>query len=139
LEASRGRMAEAEVALERGAELSADRSGRRPQYAQFLIAKGETAKAQAYVQSLTERAPDFLPAWLLLAQIAANGHAYDEAAKHLERILSRDPANPDALLLNGRIRLAKGDFEKAIAEFERALTIFPSAPQFLYQLAAAYA
>lgn len=139
LEASRGRMAEAEVALERGAELSADRSGRRLQYAQFLIAKGETAKAQAYVQSLTERAPDFLPAWLLLAQIAANGHAYDEAAKHLERILSRDPANPDALLLNGRIRLAKGDVEKAIAEFERALTIFPSSPQFLYQLAAAYA
>jgi len=39
-------------------------------YAEFQAARGATNDARATLKEITRQAPDFLPAWLLSAQLA---------------------------------------------------------------------
>src|SRR5690606_9337185 len=102
LAASKGDLALAEAELKRAAELSPARSTRRLQYAQFLIQKGDTAAGKAAIEEMTRQTPDYLPAWLHLAQLAAAEQDYENSRTLVGRVLSRDAAHPDALLLSAR-------------------------------------
>lgn len=119
------------------ADLSPIRSARRIQYAKFKIQIGDPAAAKAFLEDISHQAPDYLPATLALANLAAGEKRYDDCATLIEKILNRDPNNYDALLLRGRVKVAKRQFADAVAEFEKLAKIYPQAPNVWYQLAVA--
>jgi tetratricopeptide (TPR) repeat protein len=125
-------------ALKKAAELSGPRSPNRLKYAQFKVQTGDLVSAKRLLTEMTENTPDYLPAWLWLAEIAAAEKKYDESAAFVARVLARDATQPEAMLMSGRLCLAKGEPGKAIAEFEKMRNAYPQAPQVHYQLGLAY-
>ena len=134
---ARNDLTHAEEAFKSAAELSPMRSTRRVKYAEFKLHTQAPAEARRILEEITRNAPDYLPAWNLLAQIALNERKYDECQSLLQRVLVRDPANYDALLFGGMVQLEKGDTAKALAEFNRMSTVYGRSPQVQFQLARA--
>jgi Flp pilus assembly protein TadD len=96
------------------------------------------AEAKVRLKEITGEAPDFLPAWRLLAQIAFSEKQFDESLKLIENILFRDPPNIDARLLQAQVWLAKGETKKAVESLERLDTAYPKLPLIKHSLARAY-
>ena len=128
----------AEQELKQAADLSPPRSSWRIQYAQFKIQHGDPAAGRKILVQMTQQTPDYLPAWMRLAQQASLDGKYDEALAFVGRVLARDSTYPEALLLESRLRLAKGESAKAVAILEKSLKIYPASPQILHQLGLAY-
>jgi tetratricopeptide (TPR) repeat protein len=127
----------AEPSLRAASELSPLRSPRRLQYARFKIQNGDLQAGKRLLDEIVQKAPDYLPAWSLLAEIAFEEKRYDDCGALIKKILARDAANYDALILNGRLKLMEGDAGKAVAEFERLAALYPKAAYVHYQLALA--
>jgi tetratricopeptide (TPR) repeat protein len=124
--------------LKTAADLAPLRSGERIKYAEFQAENGAVDEAKAFLQNIAKQAPDYLPAWRVLAQIAFREKRYDEALSLLENIFSRDAENPEARLLQSQLWVAKGDGAKAIAVLDRLNTAYPNNAVVKYQLARAY-
>ncbi len=124
--------------FQQAADLSPARSSKRVQLAQFKFQTGETAAGRELVTQMTRNTPDYLPGWMMLAQLESVEKKYDAALANVKRVLDRDNMYPEAVLLSARLRMAKGDFPQAVTELERAVSLFPASPQFLYQLSLAY-
>lgn len=120
------------------AELAPLRSSERIRYAEFQAATGAIDQAKASLQNITRQAPDYLPAWRDLAQIAFTQKNYAESLSLLENISSRDPDNPEAWMLQSEVWLAKGDSGKAVAILERLDSTYPNTPMIKFRLARAY-
>lgn len=120
------------------ADLSPLRSGNRIKYAEFKAANGAASEAKSFLQSLTQQAPDYLPAWNTLARLALTEKKYDESLALLENIFSRDPDNPDARILQSEALLAKGNSAEAVAVLDKLNKAYPKNPLLKYQLARAY-
>src|SRR4029077_9701523 len=124
--------------LKTAADLAPLRSDERIRYAEFESATGAVDEAKASVQKITGQAPDYLPAWRLLAQITLTEKKYDESLALLENIFSRDPDSPEARMLQSEVWLAKGDTGKAIAVLDRLNSAYPNNAAIKYHLARAY-
>ncbi|HEX5399666.1 MAG TPA: tetratricopeptide repeat protein [Verrucomicrobiae bacterium] len=120
------------------ADLAPPRSGKVLRYAQFKMATGDAAAGKQLLEDMVKKTPDYLPAWIELAQIAASDKKYEDGLTLLGNVLSRDPQNLDALLLKGRLELQAGQTAQAIADGERTAKIYPQVPPVFYQLALAY-
>lgn len=131
-------LTKAGAAFKTAADLSPPRSTRRLQYAQFKLQNGDTAAGQRMLQAMVQKAPDYLPAWLKLADIAAAEKKYDDSAAILNKVLARDPQNYEAMLLSGGLNLAKGESAQAVAQMEKLEKLYPQSPTIHYQLALAY-
>jgi tetratricopeptide (TPR) repeat protein len=129
---------QAEEAFKMAAELSPPRSPKRLGYARYKILAGDLAAGKQLLQEITQNTPDYLPAWRWLAEIALTETNYDESADLIGKMLARDSLNYDALLMNGRLYLARGEVDRAIGEFKKAQAAYPQAPEIHYQLAVAY-
>ena len=105
--------------LKAGADLSPPRSSARLKYAEFLITAGATAEAKGSLEALVAKAPDYLPAWRLLAQIFALEKNFGAALAHLEKVFSRDPEDLDGRVLQSNILLAQGERSRAMEIIER--------------------
>jgi tetratricopeptide (TPR) repeat protein len=127
----------AEQALKSAVDLSPLRSGARLRYAQFKYATGKHDEAKQVLQQLTTQAPDYLPAWNLLAEMALEEKKYSDCNSLVERVLARDSMNLDAMMLNGSLRMAQGDSTNAVANFTRMAAIYIRSPQVFFQLARA--
>lgn len=114
------------------------RSPKRLKCAQFKIHTGDTEGGKRLLEEIIQKAPDYLPASALLAEIAFKEKKYDDCGTVLQKMLTRDPMNYEALLLSGRLKLVKGETAKAISEFEGMLFRYPKAAFVRYQLALAY-
>ena len=139
LYAAQNDLPKAEKAFASAAALSPARSAKRIRYAQFCLLTGKPELAKQTLTEITQKAPDYLPAWLLLANIAATEKKIDESLAAVGRILARDPFNVEAVLLDARLKFDKGDKDKAVAELEQAVRAMPQAPQLHYQLGVTYA
>jgi tetratricopeptide (TPR) repeat protein len=128
----------ADQALKSCSDLSPLRSGKRLRYIEFQLLNGKTAEAKHALEEMTKAAPDYLPAWSFLSQIAFGEKRYDDCRALLQRVLSRDPASYDALMLSGNLRLAQGENAKALADFNQMATLFPRNPQVQFQLARSF-
>jgi tetratricopeptide (TPR) repeat protein len=120
-----------------GADLAPLRSGRRVQYADFKLKSGDLPVAKALLQSMTNQAPDYVPPYSRLAEIAFLERRLGDAVSLTQTVLRRDPGNYDAMLLEGRINLAKGESTKALADLQQVVAAYPRAPAAHYQLALA--
>lgn len=132
------KLSEAEQEFKTAVELAPIRSGARLKYAEFKMRNGAGNDVKDLLLDTVRRAPDYLPAWCFLSQIALSSRQYDEAAKVLENVFSRDPQNPEARILEAEILLAKGDTKKAVERFEELDKTYKDVPFVNYQLACAY-
>jgi Tfp pilus assembly protein PilF len=122
----------------KAAELAPLRSAKRLQYAKFKLQGGDTALARKIVESILEKAPDYLPAEMLLAEIYEQEGKYDDGAAAVDAVIAREASYPDALLLSARFKLAKKEPAKAVTILENARSFFPRSPLIEFQLSQAY-
>src|SRR5207244_3770059 len=76
--------------FKKAAELAPVRSMERLKYAAFMSAAGDTAETRRISTEMTTQAPDYLPGWTLLAELAFKEGKYDEALSLLENVFSRE-------------------------------------------------
>ena len=127
-----------EFHLSKAAEFSPVRSPRQFQYVDFKIRSGDLASAKTILGEIIKKAPDYVPAYSRLAEIALTERQFDQAASFAKKMLNLDPGNYDGLILSARIRIAKGDARGALADFERLANAYPRLPQAHYHLGVAH-
>jgi Flp pilus assembly protein TadD len=125
----------AEAAFAAAAESAPARSPRRLHYAQFKIRQGDLAAAERILTQVTEATPDYVPAWTWRAELAAAARNFPQCEKLLEKVLARDRAQPDALLLRIRVRLAQGQLAAARQEADALAALYPQSAPVHYQRA----
>ena len=138
LHSAQNNLKAAEADFKTAADLSPPRSPRRLQYARFEMQTGNATMAKSILGEMVKKTPDYIPVWVGLAEIALAEKQFDETDSLLNKALARDPGNFDALLLNGRLDLVRGETAKAITELERMAKTYPQASRVHYQLALAY-
>src|SRR6266542_321635 len=129
---------QAEQAFKSASDLAPIRSARRLRYADFKIQTGDVEAAKRVLEEITQKAPDYIPAWARLASLAFDEKKYADCETIINKVLAKDAVNLEMLLLSGRLRLAQGEAAKAITEFERLSKIYTRSPQVKSQLALAY-
>jgi tetratricopeptide (TPR) repeat protein len=126
-------------ALKAAAQLAPLRSPARLRYAEFQLSNGAAQEAKQSVEEITRKAPDYIPAWLFLANTAFAERKTADCSALLKRLLERDPINYDALMLSGKLSMVEGQATNAITQFERVAAIYPGEhPELDYQLAVAH-
>jgi tetratricopeptide (TPR) repeat protein len=128
----------AEAQLETAAELSPLRSGRHLALANFKLLSGSIDSAKRLALDLTQKVPDYVPPYSVLAAIAAAEQKYDDCAGLIRKVLVRDPGNIEALMINGRMLLAQGKLTNAIAQFDQINSLYGKVPQAELELGRAY-
>ena len=124
--------------FKKAAELAPVRSMERLKYAAFASAAGDTGETKRIATEMTRQAPDYLPGWTLLAELALKDKKYDEALSLLENVFSRDPEYVDGHRLESKVLLARGDTKKAVEVLERLDQTYPDTSLIKYELAQAY-
>jgi tetratricopeptide (TPR) repeat protein len=124
--------------FEKAANLAPIRSVERLKYAAFKSGMGDIEATRKIASEMTRKAPDYLPGWCLLGEVAFKEKKYDEALSLLQNVFSRDPQNLDGHRLEGEVLLAKGDNKKAVEMLERLDQTYPDTPLVKYELARAY-
>jgi tetratricopeptide (TPR) repeat protein len=124
--------------FKKAAELAPVRSMERLKYAAFASAAGDTEETRRISTEMTKQAPDYLPGWTLLAELAFKDRKYEEALSLLENVFSRDSEYIDGRRLEGQVLLAKGDTKKAVEVLERLDQTYPDTPLVKYELARVY-
>lgn len=124
--------------FKKAADLAPIRSIDRLKYAAFKSGIGDTEEVRRVSSEMTRKAPDYLPGWCLLGEVAFKDKKYDEALSLLENVFSRDPQNLDGHRLESKVLLAKGDTKKAVEVLERLDQTYPDTPLIKYELGRAY-
>ncbi|HEX5491528.1 MAG TPA: tetratricopeptide repeat protein [Candidatus Udaeobacter sp.] len=120
------------------ADLAPIRSTERLKYAAFKSAIGDAQETRRVAGEMTKQVPDYLPGWVLLAELALKDKKYDEALSHLENVFGRDPEYVDGRKLQSEILMAKGQTKKAVEVLERLDRAHPAIPIIKFHLARAY-
>ena len=106
--------------------------------AEFKLGTGATGEAASMLQEVTRKAPDYLPAWQLQAQIAFTEKKYEEALTLLENVLTRDPRHIEGRTLKAQVCLSKGETKQAVTLLESLHTSYPKLPALAYYLSRAH-
>jgi tetratricopeptide (TPR) repeat protein len=107
-------------ALKTAAQLSPIRSATRLKYVDFELQAGSEEQARQVLLDITQRAPDYIQAWLSLMRLSFATHKYDECKAAIDKVLARDntPPNFDATFELGTLALAQGDVAMALSTFQ---------------------
>jgi tetratricopeptide (TPR) repeat protein len=79
----------------------------------LFLESGTFSRASVILKGLTEVAPEYAPGWLALGYIAIMNGEYEQALGHSNQVLRRNPANPEAMLMNVICSLSTGDINSA--------------------------
>lgn len=131
-------MTRAGESLKAAYELAPPRSAARLRYVEFRLTVGPLEEARTILKEMTQKTPDYLTAWRLLAQIAFAEKKYDESLALLDNLFNRDGSNLEARILQSEIFLLKGEVAKAIEALERLRKSWARSPVVMYQLGRAY-
>ena len=116
--------------FKKAADLAPVRSIERLKYAAFNCANGGAEETKRIATEMTKKAPDYLPGWTLLAELAFKDKKYDEALSLLENVFSRDPENIDGRRLQSNVLAGEGRHEKSGRKFwsnsTKTIRTFPS-------------
>jgi len=129
----------ADATFKAGVELSPQSSLRRMKYADFKYKTGSVYDARKILEDLTRDAPDYLPAWNYLAQIAFSQNRLDDCSAILQKVLAKDSINYEAALLDATVNLSKNQVPEAITELQRLAGVFTRSPGIQLRLAQAFA
>ena len=129
---------EAGEEFKKAADLAPVRSIERVKYAEFKWHSGDADEVRKVATEMTKQAPDYLPGWIWLAEVAYKDKKYDEALSLLENVFGRDADYLEGCRLQGDVLVAKGDSKKAAEVFERLDQTYPNVPLLKYKLARAY-
>ena len=112
----------------------------RHRLVETLITTGRADEARKQFETLSANAPE-LPASspLTEARLLHVEGKIDEALVILQQVLAASPNDPKALLLKGRIELARSQPDDAIQALTRLIQIDPTANEAHYLLGQAYA
>jgi tetratricopeptide (TPR) repeat protein len=124
--------------LERAANDAPVRSNERMSNAEFKVQMRAVEEAKSLLKNITSQAPDFLPAWSLLAKIANREKKYDDALRLVENALSRDSGNIEARIVQVESWLAKNNTKKALESLTDLDRTYPQTPIIKYALARTY-
>jgi tetratricopeptide (TPR) repeat protein len=124
--------------FKKAADLAPIRSVERVKYVEFKWHKADADEVRRAATEMTRQAPDYLPGWFWLAELAYKEKKYDEALSILENIFSRDPQYLEGRRLQSDLLLAKGDHKKAIEVLERLDQTYPESAFVKYKVAQAY-
>lgn len=133
----RRQLKEANHFLGAAAELAPLRSPWRLRYADFKRQTGGFEAARKSLAEITTKAPDYLPAWVGLMNLACGKGQDHDCADIIERILLRDPANYQALLVRASLKIIEGKVLEALIEFDRLRTLYYRMPGIHYRMALA--
>ena len=114
--------------FKKAADLAPVRSIERLKYLQFKWGTADAEEVRRISTEMTRQAPDYLPGWIWLAELAYKDKKYDEALSLLENVFSRDPQYIDGRRLESDVLLAKGDTKKAVEVLERLDQTYPDSP-----------
>jgi tetratricopeptide (TPR) repeat protein len=128
----------AEKEFKAAADHSSWRSNEKLKYADFKVQNGAVDEGKAIITEIIKQAPDYIPAYTSLMNLAYNQRNYDECAVLVEKVITRDQMNFEALVTAGRLKLAKGDFDHAIEALEKVANIYERVPIVHHNLALAY-
>lgn len=132
-------LAGAGASFAQAAALSPPRSPRALQNAQFKIRSGDVAGGLKLLEAMTQQTPDYIPAWVTLADISLTQNKLAECETYLTRALGRDTQNLEALVLQGRLHNLKNEPDKALALFEKLVAAYPRVPIIHQELGRAHA
>ncbi|PZR73570.1 MAG: hypothetical protein DLM52_10810, partial [Chthoniobacterales bacterium] len=124
--------------FEKASQTSPLRSSERMSLPEYKVQIGELQEAEAILKKMTNQAPDFLPAWSLLARIANREKKYDDSLKLIENSLTRDPNNIEARVVQAESWLGKSETKKALDSLDNLNHAYPQTPMIKYALARAY-
>ena len=122
----------------KAADLAPVRSIERLRYATFNFANGRAEETKTIATEMSKKAPDYLPGWTVLAELAFKDKKYDEALSLLESVFSRDPENIDGRRVQSNVLMAKGETKKAVQVLEQLDQNYPGVPIIKFELARAY-
>ena len=125
--------------FQQAATLSPPRSPRILQYAQIKIRSGDLPEGKKILLDITSKTPDYVPAWVALAEIGLMENNLSECTDMLAKALGRDTQNIEALVIQGRVHNLKGEYDKAIALFEKLAEGYPRLAVVHQELGRAYA
>jgi tetratricopeptide (TPR) repeat protein len=129
---------EALKSMKRGADLAGYRSPEIGRYANLLMGLKRRDEAVTLLEEATAAAPDYLPNWRLLGEIAYSENNDTEAAEHLSKVLAMSPLDIEANLLMAHALIRSDDGAGAVKLLERIAERFPSRPGIELNLAKAY-
>jgi tetratricopeptide (TPR) repeat protein len=96
------------------------------------------AEAVDALKQALVRSPEYLPARIRLAEALLDAGQLDESKALFEAVIKEPAAEPAAAVGLGRIAAARGQHDAAIAQFERAIALFPELAAAHYGLALSY-
>ena len=126
------------AAFQKAAEVSSPRSIARLKYAEFLAQSGAREEGRKALVALTEKVPDYLPAWCALAQHLLGDKKFAEALSALDNVFRRDTMNFEGRMMQGQVLMAKGEAKTAIDTFEKLDKAYTGVPIIKFHLARAY-
>jgi len=135
---SKGDLKTADSLFKAAAEASPMRSPRRMQYVRFKVQAADLAGARVELAEILKAAPDYVPAAMAQAEIAAAEKKYDESMDYLAKVQAQDPDNFDAMFFQAQLELARGQVSQGVTDWERMVRVYPQVPPVHYQLGCAY-
>jgi tetratricopeptide (TPR) repeat protein len=135
---SRNDLKSAEQAFKTAADFAPERSPMRLRYADFLLKTGATAEAQAFLNEINRKLPDYLPPRVYLMKMACTKQQDEDCTARVQNVLAQDPINYDAVFWDGILSLAKRDAARAIRDFGYLRNTYTGDPLVRHQLALAY-
>jgi len=120
-------------------KLAADSAGLRSNesiaYARTLMGRDRRDEAVTYLEKITTETPDFLPAWVLLGQIAFVENKDEIATNYFSKVLLKNPIDVTTTLMQAEILVRGKEPQKAVDLLEKVATALPSRPQLDFALA----
>ena len=119
----------AEEALQRALELDPDIPGAHLQMVYVYLYRGEKNKALATLADARREAPSDPTVFIIAGMLYRLNGLYDKALKQYDRLLELNPRDVVIASYNrGRLYTYRHEYEKAIAEFEKARAVEPEHP-----------
>jgi tetratricopeptide (TPR) repeat protein len=118
-----------ETALRKAVQVGPQSATAHLALARYLAANAREAEAVASYRQTTQRQPDWIHAWVELAETALLLDQYDEALNAVQRAVERDSQAPDARWMLAIVLEETGSQRRAAEEFRAFHQRFPQDPR----------